>query len=342
MNKKQLVIINNEKIFTEDGNYFCDNLDMKVLPEGLSNYYSVNYIVRKSKKKGGQNLNLKNIMPASNIFQFISFIFKTFKLPDANYLLITITPYTFISFLILFLFGKKRRFIYLMSSGHEEWKYILGNWSVWIYNIMHVMVTSKSKVIVCNERLHDKNKSYLVSPSRLDERWLKDHKKSSLDKIRLVYVGRINPEKGIYEFLKMFDEVKSDAEFSIVGYAKNLEIKNKNVKLLGYASDPQKLINIYDDHNIMILPSFTEAHPYVLDECLSRKRPAIIFPDIAYVINGRKGVFVSERNINSFSETLKYIINNYNKIQNEMENNKLPTKKSMIKEFSNIIDNQIF
>ena len=27
---------------------------------------------------------------------------------------------------------------------------------------------------------------------------------------------------------------------------------------------------------------------------------------------------------------------------NEMENNKLPTKKSMIKEFSNIIDNQIF
>ena len=140
----------------------------------------------------------------------------------------------------------------------------------------------------------------------------------------------------------MFDEVKSDAEFSIVGYAKNLEIKNKNVKLLGYASDPQKLINIYDDHNIMILPSFTEAHPYVLDECLSRKRPAIIFPDIAYVINGRKGVFVSERNINSFSETLKYIINNYNKIQNEMENNKLPTKKSMIKEFSNIIDNQIF
>ena len=53
-----LVIINNEKIFKDNDSYYCDNLDLKVLPEGLNNYNKVHYIVRTSKKKGGQKIDL--------------------------------------------------------------------------------------------------------------------------------------------------------------------------------------------------------------------------------------------------------------------------------------------
>ena len=55
----------------------------------------------------------------------------------------------------------------------------------------------------------------------------------------------------------------------------------------------------------MVLPSFTEATPYVVDEALSRKRPVIIFEDIAYIVRDKKGIFVSERNVNSFSRNYK-------------------------------------
>ena len=48
---KDLVIINNEKIFKENESFYCDNLDLKVLPEELNKYYHVQYIVRRSKKK---------------------------------------------------------------------------------------------------------------------------------------------------------------------------------------------------------------------------------------------------------------------------------------------------
>ena len=81
----------------------------------------------------------------------------------------------------------------------------------------------------------------------------------------------------------------------------------------------------------------TEATPYVVDEALSRKRPVIIFEDIAYIVRGKKGIFVSQRNVNSFSETTKYIMNNYREIQKKMEKNVLPTKKNMIKQISDII-----
>ena len=49
MTDKDLIIINNEKIFKENSNFYCDNLDLKILPEGLNNYYKVQYIVRKLK-----------------------------------------------------------------------------------------------------------------------------------------------------------------------------------------------------------------------------------------------------------------------------------------------------
>ena len=160
---------------------------------------------------------------------------------------------------------------------------------------MYKIVTSNSKVIVCHERLFDKKKSYLVDISRLDDEWFTNHKDALLDKVRFLYVGRMSPEKGIFEFLNMFNKIKFNAEFSIVGNLENQDILNNNIKSLGYVADPQSLINIYDNHNIMVLPSFTEATPYVVDEALSRKRPVIIFEDIDYIVKDKKGIFVLKK-----------------------------------------------
>jgi len=342
MSYKNLVILNNEKVFRENNTFYCDNLDLKIIPEGLNEYYKVQYIVRKSTKKGGQNIKLENIKVAPNIFKFIYFVYKTLKIPDANYLIVCITPYTFLSFLILYLFKKRKVFVYLFSSGHEEYKHILGRWSVWIYHFMYKIVTSNSKVIVCHERLFDKKKSHLVYISRLDEEWLKNHQNAPLDKIRFLYVGRMSHEKGIFQFLKMFNKIKLDSELSIVGDAKNKGAEDKNINFLGYIADPKSLINIYDKHNIMILPSFTEATPYVVDEALSRKRPVIIFEDISYIVRDKTGIFICKRNVESLLDTTNYIIKNYKEIQKSMEKNVLPTKKDMIKQISDIIkDNYI-
>ena len=339
---KNLIIINNEKIFKENNNFYCDNAALKFLPEGLNYYYQVKYIVRSSNTKKEQKIDLENIKASSNIIKFIYFVFKTFKIPNATYLLISITPYTFFSFLFLFLFRKKRIFVYLFSSGHEEYKHILGNWSVWTYDLMYRIITSNSKVIVCHERLYNKKKSHLVHVSRLDEEWLQDHKEVLLDKIRLLYVGRISAEKGIFNFIKMFDEIKTKFEFSIVGNLKKYKLSNNNINLINYVSDTKKLINIYDRNNITILPSYTEGSPNVVNESLSRKRPVIIFEDIDYIIKDKKGIFVSKRDPKSFSETAKNIIDNYGDIQKEMEKNVLPTKKNMIKQISDIIESEVF
>jgi len=336
MSNNLLVVINNEKVFEDNNEFYCANYNLKILPEGLNNYHEVKYIVRESGKKGKHKINLQNIKIASNIIKFIYFVFATFKIKSSKYLIISITPYTFISFLFLFLFRKKV-FLYLISSGHEEWKFILGSWSVWIYHVMYSIMTSNSNVIVLHDRLCRKKNCHVISSSTLDEKWLKNYKEVKLDKIRFLYVGRVNPEKGVYEFLKMFGKIKLDAEFSVVGNIKNLKTSNKNIKLIGYISDKQSLIDIYDSHNILILPSFTEGQPYVVDESLARRRPVIVFEDIAHIIKERKGIFISKRTIDSFCETTKHVMQNYNKIQKSIEENKFPLKEDMLKQISNII-----
>ena len=346
MNNNLLVVINNEKVSKNENGFYYRNYNFKILPEVLNNYYKVKYIVRESKKKENHKINLENIKIASNIIKFIYFVISTFKDKNSKYFIISISPYSFISFLFLLLFRKKT-FLYLISSGHEEWKSILGSWSVWIYHIMYSIMISNSTVIVLNNKLCKEKKCHLITSSTLDEKWLSNHKEVKLDKVRFLYVGRINPEKGIYEFLKIFEKIKLDAEFSVVGSTKNSKVLKKfnsaistikNIKYLGYISDQQSLINAYDNHNILILPSFTEGQPYVVDESLARKRPVIVFEDISHIIKEREGIYISKRTMDSFHETTKYVMQNYNKIQKSIEKNKLPLKKDMLEQISNVIN----
>ena len=71
---------------------------------------------------------------------------------------------------------------------------------------------------------------------------------------------------------------------------------------------------------------------------LLRRRPVLIFEDIKHIIKGRKGIFVSERNINSLTKNLKFIMQNYNDIQKEIEQNNFPLEEDMFKQISSIIN----
>ena len=48
---QKLFIISNESIYEDSGKFFCDNIDLKSTPEGLSKKFEVNLIARKSSKK---------------------------------------------------------------------------------------------------------------------------------------------------------------------------------------------------------------------------------------------------------------------------------------------------
>jgi glycosyltransferase involved in cell wall biosynthesis len=212
---------------------------------------------------------------------------------------------------------------------------------------MYSIITSKAKVIALHERLYKKSNGYVIESSTLNQEWLQNLKKPDLSKIKFLNVSRVNPEKGIFEFLEMFKKLKIDAEISIVGKIKNLTLQNRfqsiikdnpNILFPGYISNRKTLIDTYDNHNILILPSYTEGQPYVVDESLARRRPVLIFEDIKHIIKGRKGIFVSKRNLDALTKTIKLIMQNYYDIQKEIDQNKFPLEEDMFKQIAGVIN----
>ena len=335
----QLTIISNESIFKDGETFYCDNIDLKSIPEGLSKNFEIINIGRQSKIKRTHKINLVKNMIASNIFIFLLKIFKTYKDRTANYLLISITPYTFFAYLLLFL-SKKKIFVYLRSNGYEEYKHIFGVFGSFLYHVMFTIISWKANFISCRPHLLNGKSGKIVSPSQLSNKWFHSHKKPNLNKIQLLYVGRIKVEKGIFSLLKIIKNLNMDIHLTIVSAGKNNNnhnLEQKNVSVVDFENKDDSIIQLYDAHNIFILPSFTEGHPQVLDESLSRLRPVIIFEEISHVIGNRKGVFVSERNSTSLSKTISHIMNNYYSIEKKIINNTLPTKENFLKEISNVI-----
>lgn len=336
--KKKLFIFSNESILVKNNKFYCDNIDLKSTPEALNKKFEVIIFGRQSFKKRSHEIKLKKIKIFYNIFSYLFEAIKSTTVENAKYLIISISPYTFIVSIFLKIFGKKP-IVYLRSDGFREYKLILGKLGPAIYYLMFNITCSISNLISCRTYILRGKKGKIISPSQLDSTWLRQPKKAEIRNFKLLYVGRFKVEKGIFSLIDLIKN-KNNISLTIVGSEKGISnnLNQSNVKIFPQQSNKLKLIKFYDDNNIFILPSYTEGYPMVLLEALARRRPVIIFEDIQHVIGDKKGIFVSKRNFVSLLGILNHIKKNYKKIQNEMKKNKLPSNKEFIDSFVKSID----
>jgi len=329
---KKLYLISNDKIWYSK-NIYASNNDLNNIISCFNDHYIVNLICRKSKKKFNYRLNQKiNLKKIKDISE-----------NKINVFMISISPYNFIIFLLLFLKDINfRGFVYLRSDGFMEYKIKYGLIGYYIYFFMFYFIKKKLKIISCSKNFTKVDTKKIVHPSELNHNWVIKRKiKKRLDS-DLLYVGRFRKEKGTIFISTLFKKYFRKYKLKIVGTKKQMIDKkfySKNIKFLGPVSDQKKLIKIYDSSKIFILPSYTEGFPKVILESLSRLRPAIIFKDIKYIVNGRKGIFVCDRNEKSLEYTIEHINKNYQYIQKSMLKNYIYTKENFKKELLKIIKN---
>ena len=338
---KKLNIIMNERIYKDQYNFYSENIDCKSIVEGLKEKFELKLFARRTKVKKKNKIFFFDIILSNNIFVFLfNIIFSLRYKKNSTYLIISITPYTFFSYLILFLFTKNI-FLYLRSDGFKEYSSIFGDKWVFLYSFMFYIFTRKVKIISCTSALSKGKPFHFIQPSEIDNDWISNINFQINSTIKILYIGRLKIEKGIFNLIDLLKNIDdNNINLSIVGEKSDLTKNFENrINFLDYVSEKKELINLYDTHDMLILPSYTEAHPKVLDEALSRLKPVIIFNDIKHVIDGRLGVFSSERDPRKLKETIYFIINNYDEISNDIKKNKLPTKENFLDNLANIISN---
>ena len=338
----ELYLLINEKIYKKKNNFFCENKDIQTIVDYLSSKHNLFIISRNSKFvkpfKLTKYCKVFNFN-FSKILNFINFFFYLNK-NKKKLLMISITPFNFFVFLIFKFFFNCKFYVYLRSNGYKEYKIILGPKFIWIYDFMFKCVTKYSVIISCHKELYN-NKCHILYPSELNSNWMNKTKLNFFKNnvISILYVGRFKIEKGTNFIFNIFKK-KNMQKYSLTLVGEGDFYNNQlpsNIKIYSYIKNINKLIKIYDDHNVFILPSYTEAHPKVVDEALSRFLPIIIFDDIKHIIESRIGIFSCKRDLSSFLKTVKLVQKNYNHITEQMKHNKFPTKDKFIKDLYNII-----
>jgi len=134
----------------------------------------------------------------------------------------------------------------------------------------------------------------------------------------VLYVGRLDPIKGVDILIRAFKELPGEVELLIVGDGperKKLEalvsVAN-NVSILG-SIPHEDVMNLMDNALFLVLPSYSEGFPNVVLESMARGLPVIAtnvggLP--ALVEDGKTGLLVPPGDVERLREAMEYLIKN--------------------------------
>ena len=168
----------------------------------------------------------------------------------------------------------------------------------------------------------------IVLPNCIDTSIFKSDKKiQNYNKLNLLFLGRIEKNKGIYELIEALKKLKNEFDFSFLlcGTGPLLEhcieafdkILGKNFEYKGVVFGESKN-NIIKKSDLFILPSYFEGMPLALLETMAAGVVPIVtsvgsMRDI--IKHGVNGLQVEAQNSNDLYVKLKYILLNLNEYQ---------------------------
>ena len=334
--KKELYVLTNDRIYLKR-DFYTSNNDLANILTACGKFHRINLICRKSYDP----LNFKIKVPDLKIIKNL-LLNQSLSNNQKKFLMISITPYNFLMMLYLNLKLKTKiqGYVYLRSDGFKEYQNKLGIIGYYLYYMMFKIITNNFSVIACTKQLSKVRNAKIVTPSEIDQTWLNNLKNPDLKKPKLLYIGRIRKEKGIFSLISLLKKVKIEFNFIGIGGNQNKKITDK-IFLLKEIINIKSLKKKIDQSNIFILPSYTEGSPKVILESLARLRPIIIFDEIKHVKKNYYGVFVCKRNATHLKTTIRYIMKNYSKIGKNMKKNKLVLKSDFQSKFAGIINGQV-
>lgn len=152
----------------------------------------------------------------------------------------------------------------------------------------------------------------------ISERFLRHNPRTPIPinrPLRVLYVGRLSGEKNVLALLEACRTAKLNGRpffLTIVGFGQlESEVKrfirdsdlSEFIQLPGYIPCGEPLIEQYDKHDLLCLPSFTEGTPAVVVEAFARALPVVatrvgdlpnLFPGLIQFIEGHEASHIEE------------------------------------------------
>jgi glycosyltransferase involved in cell wall biosynthesis len=298
-----------------------------------------------------------------NIFLTLKEIWKNREiLKDIDLVFAPFFEYVAFEFLLLKLICKKAKFVVYIIGDYPESNYKKRK-NLFLKNFLKfaqwlsIKLSSESWFIseYLLKKYRSKN-SIVVRSSSIKEGNIINNVKKITSPFILVFIGRLEQDKNpllLPVILKKIQEKGFDIRLKIVGDGplkeKVIEKINqlnleKIVDFYGWVKDREKIFEILDESNILLLPSIAgEGTPLVFFEAFSRGLPVIStkFPGAdEVIIDGINGYLVDystdEDIVNQFVEKIEFLIKHPEIYEQISKNNLEKAKEWTIERFSKI------
>ncbi|MFW5702351.1 MAG: glycosyltransferase family 4 protein [Candidatus Dojkabacteria bacterium] len=139
------------------------------------------------------------------------------------------------------------------------------------------------------------------------------------DKLRMLFVGRLIPRKGIRELVRACQDLKGNFELSVIGAGKleeeisqlviDLKMADK-IKLLGRISH-EKLPEIYRQHDVFVMPSHNEALGNVTQEAIASGLALVTTDTGAAELLDGNGVIIEKEDVPDLASKLQELVDDH-------------------------------
>lgn len=225
-------------------------------------------------------------------------------------------------------FYKKAKYVYTEHNiFNRRQKYKI------LYPLERFIYQRYDKIIACANIVKERLISYLPSLKEkiitvqngfsLNTEQIKESQKKS----ELLFIGRLEEQKGVdvlLKALKILKEEKITPQTFIIGYGRQEEVlknycKKENLTNVKFLSKRDDALSFLKASKIFVLPSRWEGLPITILEAASLKKPIITTEvgGIKEVLNEDEAIFVEKDNPNSLSRAIKNLLFN-EKLQKEI------------------------
>lgn len=191
----------------------------------------------------------------------------------------------------------------------------------WMLRHLHaVIVFSKDQKQLVTHKYHVDPANVHIVPNGVGEEYFRSETRAPHRPFRLLFVGRLSPQKNLPLLLQALQGVSEKFETCIVGAGELSEklrklahdYKLQNVRFVG-RKDGRELLAIYDSADAFVLPSEREGMPLVLLEAMAMRLP-IIGTDVLgtrdLIRHGKNGYLVPLDKPDEFQKALLTLASN--------------------------------
>ena len=142
-------------------------------------------------------------------------------------------------------------------------------------------------------------------------------------KLKMLYVGEISPQKGIYSLIEIAERFKDTAEIHIAGGGmKKLSLENRkliNEKMICHGFlHQEELFKLYLECDLFVFPTLGDGFGFVVIEAMAAGLPVICSTNSVgsdAVQNGENGFIFQAGNVVELAKQIEIFLNNRNIIE---------------------------